>query len=61
MKEMLDDDDSIKEEIKKLEAELAELKADEADDTWTEKVCLFLWWRVDSYRAWGECGCSRPC
>ncbi|KAF8594801.1 hypothetical protein BDV93DRAFT_501730 [Ceratobasidium sp. AG-I] len=35
---LLDDDNSIKEEIKKLEAELAELKADEADDTWTEKI-----------------------
>lgn len=36
----MDDDDSLKEEIKKLETELAEIKADEADDTWTEKVTI---------------------
>ncbi|KAB5588321.1 hypothetical protein CTheo_8237 [Ceratobasidium theobromae] len=40
IKEMMDDDDSLKEEIKKLETELAEIKADEADDTWTEKVTI---------------------
>jgi hypothetical protein len=42
MKEMMDDDDSLKEGIKKLEAELAEIKVDEANDTWTEKVRLPL-------------------
>lgn len=36
----MDDDNNLKEEIKKLEAELAEIKADEADDTWTEKVSM---------------------
>lgn len=51
---MLDDDDSVREEIKKIEAELAELRADEADDTWSEKVRLFLCWYLYSYRRYGR-------
>ena len=38
IKAMMDDDDNLKEEIKKLEAELAEIRADQANDTWTEKI-----------------------
>ncbi|KAG8678739.1 hypothetical protein FRC09_019583, partial [Ceratobasidium sp. 395] len=37
LKDLMDDDNSIQEEIKKYEAELAEIRADEADDTWSEK------------------------
>ncbi|CAE6457252.1 unnamed protein product [Rhizoctonia solani] len=36
--DMTKDKDDLDEQIKKLEQELAELKADEADDTWTEKI-----------------------
>ncbi|KDN39994.1 hypothetical protein RSAG8_08443, partial [Rhizoctonia solani AG-8 WAC10335] len=35
--DMTKDKDELDEQIRKLEKELAELKADEADDTWTEK------------------------
>ncbi|KAG8752043.1 hypothetical protein FRC12_012143, partial [Ceratobasidium sp. 428] len=38
LKDLMDDDNSIQEEIKKYEAELAEIRADEADDTWSEKL-----------------------
>ncbi|KAG9105475.1 hypothetical protein FRC07_009257 [Ceratobasidium sp. 392] len=38
IKDLLDDDNSIQDEIKKYEAELAEIRADEADDTWSEKL-----------------------
>ncbi|ELU40507.1 hypothetical protein AG1IA_05467 [Rhizoctonia solani AG-1 IA] len=36
--DMTKDKDDLDQEIKKLEQEHAELKADEADDTWTEKI-----------------------
>ncbi|KAG8759941.1 hypothetical protein FRC11_001177 [Ceratobasidium sp. 423] len=36
--DMTKDKDDLDEQIKKLEQELTELKADEADDTWTEKA-----------------------
>jgi hypothetical protein len=38
---MTKDKGDLDEEIKKLEQELAVIKADEADDTWTEKVNPF--------------------
>ncbi|CAE6428388.1 unnamed protein product [Rhizoctonia solani] len=39
--EMTQDKDDLDEQLKKLEQELVELKADVADDTWTEKASLF--------------------
>ncbi|QRV83110.1 hypothetical protein RhiJN_11126 [Ceratobasidium sp. AG-Ba] len=51
IKDLMDDDNSIQEEIKKYEAELAEIKADEADDTWTEKLAARFNGSQEAHRA----------
>ncbi|GAB1524591.1 hypothetical protein RhiTH_007745 [Rhizoctonia solani] len=49
--DMTKDKDDLDQEIKKLEQELAELKADEADDTWTEKIAARFDGSQDARRA----------
>ncbi|CCO36354.1 hypothetical protein RSOLAG1IB_08309 [Rhizoctonia solani AG-1 IB] len=49
--DMTKDKGDLDEEIKKLEQELAALKADEADDTWTEKIAARFDGSQDARRA----------
>ncbi|CAE6493402.1 unnamed protein product [Rhizoctonia solani] len=49
--DMTKDKDDLDEQVKKLEQELTELRADEADDTWTEKIAATFNGSRDARRA----------